>query len=539
MHPNVLHSFVTSLSAVPHAFRAIPASLAPIVVTSLWQGLALAAFLYLCLRLAPRISAAHRFALWAAGFATVVALPFLPLLSRVAAMVVAAAPAASASVPTPTAWPTAWIILSLRWSFALAILWAAASLWRAVDLAAHSLHLRHLWKSATPVDAADPRLAGMPAPHSRRAPQLCTTSQLDRPSVIGFFAPRILIPGWLLNRLTPGELRQIVLHESEHLRRRDDWTNLFQKLCLVLFPLNPALWFIERRLCREREMACDEGVVRVTRAPRAYAACLASLAERGLQRQTEALSLGAWQRRSELARRVHSLLLRKHLLNPVAARALLGVLGCGLLCGAVELARCPQLVAFVPAQSAARANAATAVPTHANAPAPTLAETHSPAIRTRHVPHTLPAATRRATTQLQSSPALLAALQPADSFRSASTAEAVSTRSAAAPRLQASNPTASPSGAPAGQSPSPAPEWIVFTTWQQIQTESLNTATPVSNTQASAEGSDKLLRSGRPASHITTRFTVMRVIFRVIPASSVPANAPALPMRDGWLVLQL
>ena len=131
--------------------------------------------------------------------------------------------------------------------------------------------------------------------------QVCTTPNLDRPSVIGFFAPRILIPEWLLTRLTPGELRQIVLHETEHLRRGDDWTNLFQKLCLVLFPLDPALVWIERRLCAEREMACDDGVVRVTHAPRAYAACLASLAERGLRRRAEALSLGAWQRRPELA----------------------------------------------------------------------------------------------------------------------------------------------------------------------------------------------------------------------------------------------
>ncbi len=53
-----------------------------------------------------------------------------------------------------------------------------------------------------------------------------------------------------------------------------------------LFPLNPALAWMERRLCREREMACDEGVVRSTQAPRAYAACLASLAERRLERRT-------------------------------------------------------------------------------------------------------------------------------------------------------------------------------------------------------------------------------------------------------------
>src|SRR5581483_1851572 len=158
------------------------------------------------------------------------------------------------------------------------------------------------------------------------------------PSVIGFFKPRILIPDWLFERLTAGELEQIILHEAEHLRRRDDWTNLLQKLCLVIFPLNPAMFWIERRLCREREMACDEAVVRVTRAPRAYAACLTSLAEHGLERRAEALSLGAWHRRPELVHRVHSILRGKGGLGPVSARVLLGAVSCALIFGSVELA---------------------------------------------------------------------------------------------------------------------------------------------------------------------------------------------------------
>ena len=144
----------------------------------------------------------------------------------------------------------------------------------------------------------------------------------------------------------------MVLHEAEHLRRRDDWTNLSQKLSLVLFPLNPALAWMERHLCREREMACDEGVVQRTQAPRTYAACLTALAERGLQhrellRRAQALSLGAFERRPELVSRVDSILRRKKALHPLAAGALVGIVACGLVVGSVELARSPQLVAFV------------------------------------------------------------------------------------------------------------------------------------------------------------------------------------------------
>ena len=322
---------------------------APVAVAALWQGAAIALVLWVCLRLTPRITSAQRFAVWTAAFAAVVGLQFLPWFARGTVAAIAANALLGGSDPAP------WFRIDERWAFAIAALWLVASLARAASLAIHSLRLRRLWNSASPV-AADANLCALLAAASpaRRPVELCTTRELDRPSVIGFFAPRILIPEWLFARLTPGELEQVILHEAEHLRRRDDWTNLFQKLGLVLFPLNPALAWIEGRLCREREMACDEGVVRRTQAPRAYAQCLTSLAERGLERRrAHALSLGAFERRPELVRRVYSILARKQALHPMAARALVGLVGCGLLAASVELARCPQMVAFVPAAQTA------------------------------------------------------------------------------------------------------------------------------------------------------------------------------------------
>lgn len=226
---------------------------------------------------------------------------------------------------------------------------------RFLDLLIHSLRLRKLWLSATPIEIEGDHASTL-AGSMRGRVEVCTSKKVERPSVIGFLAPRILIPDWLLARLTAGELGQIVLHEAEHLRRRDDWTNLCQKLLLIVFPLNPALWWMERRMCGEREMACDEAVVRITNAPRAYATCLANLAERGLERRAEALSLGAWQRRSDLVRRVQRILAQKHALSGAATGALLGALGCALAIGTVELARSPQIVAFVPTQRDAEAH---------------------------------------------------------------------------------------------------------------------------------------------------------------------------------------
>src|ERR1700691_4095908 len=78
---------------------------APVAVAALWQGAVIALVLWICLGLTPRvkihIGAAQRFALWAAAFAVVVGLEFLPWLVRGAAGVIAvnALPGAPAVAP--------------------------------------------------------------------------------------------------------------------------------------------------------------------------------------------------------------------------------------------------------------------------------------------------------------------------------------------------------------------------------------------------------------------------------------------------------
>ncbi len=297
-------------------------------VSGLWQGIVLAAGVALCLRLLPRTTAAVRFAIWTAVFAV---LAVMPLVHSYTAGSGGGAGGRGAVVH-----------LDVRWSFAIAALWLMVSLVRAVKLAMSAVRLRGIWKRAVPVEGCDEVLqtAGF------RGVELCTSKDVDRPSVIGFFSPRILIPEELFARLTTEEFGQIVLHEVGHLRRGDDWINLLQKLSLVLVPLNPVLMWIERRLCLERELACDDDVLRLTKAPKAYATCLTNLAEHRLGRRAAALSLGAWERKSDLARRVHSILLGGKRMGTAQARLVMSVLVLGLLGGSAELARCPQLVSF-------------------------------------------------------------------------------------------------------------------------------------------------------------------------------------------------
>lgn len=519
-------------SQILPSFRAIAETSAPLAITAIWQGIAVTAAVGLCLKLAPRVTAAHRFVVWFTAFGVLVALPFLPRHSGPASQ----GPALSA-LPS-TAGPGPILHFGVGWSLAIVALWLLTSVFRAADLLLHSVRLRKLWRTATPVPASD-------TPALQRSFTLCTTEHLDRPSVIGFFAPRILIPDWLSARLTQGELRQIVLHESEHLRRRDDWTNLLQKLCLVLFPLNPALWWIDRCLAKEREMACDEGVIRITRAPRAYAACLASLAERGLNHRTAAaLSLGAWQRRPELAHRVHSLLRTQRSLHPIAARSFVAAFSAALLLAAFELARCPQLVAF------------TAPPT----PVPT--ETLAASLAHAQPPHLVDAAVTvapcrnrlvapyRAVAAVAHMPATPTPVRVLSERRPSSIRVAPATAHMDPPQQERIVRTS----AMQTTDPSTGAQYIVYAEFEQVETTAArNTLTAdydkpssagsVAQTQKpgdlSAPSLQKSAASAQSNAQPATHSTVTHLIFRVVPAVAPSSQPTAIPIGDGWFVIQL
>jgi beta-lactamase regulating signal transducer with metallopeptidase domain len=525
----------TSLLA---GFEHFAQSTTPQALSAVWQGTLIAFALAVALKLAPRISATQRFKLWAAAFVATFALPFVPLVFAILSPG-HPSPALDTSVVSA---PHAWLLLDPRWSLWVAGLWLVSSAARAVDLLLNAFRLRKLWKSAVPTN----RDLGLARQGSFA---ICTTTELDRPSVIGFFAPRILIPEWLSARLSTGELDHIVLHESEHLRRRDDWTNLFQKLCLVVFPLNPALWFMERQLAREREMACDEAVVRLTESPRAYAACLASLAEHGLQRRAEALSLGAWQRRPELVQRVQSILHRRKALHPATARVLIGSFSCCLAIVALELARCPQLVAFVPAPVTASARLS-----QANSETAQFGDAAYPS-----QPNRLPLASG-----FYALPAKAVLPEPKMSKPFLNHAPKQITRPKAAPvgDFMASSTALSPISLPPRHEQilkstrsqieaADAQQVIVFTTWEQVETSASTTQTtadydPNPGANQYATGRDMATATNTSPK---SRITVTQLIFKVVPRDKVnsrdaqtgfkTAQPAAVPIGDGWFLIQL
>ncbi len=305
------------------------------LVASVWQTALLAGLISIGLKLSPKTTASARFLIWAFGFAASASLPllFVSPWEHVANTTQAATSGGSAALH-----------LDSRCAIVLAAVWLALSMARAVGLFQNASRLRRLWKAATPF-SGQMALRALALQGMRRA-SLCTAPGIDQPCVIGFFSPRILVPDWLLAEATPEDVERILLHEAEHLRRLDDWTNLLQKVVLVFFPLNPALLWMEKRLCAERERACDESVVHKTNAPYEYATSLANLAEQRLERRPVALSLGAWEKKSELAARIESILGGGAKLGAGATRLMMAGFFFAIGIGAIKLAESSQLVNF-------------------------------------------------------------------------------------------------------------------------------------------------------------------------------------------------
>ena len=325
----------------------ISTSPAELLISSIWQGLLLTALAWVALKLAPGLRASTRFTLW---FITFLAVALLPCFALARAWFGVDSPAVT-NLPQPGV----ALQLNIVWAFVLEAVWGIASLFSLVRLLSSALQMRAVLRSSVLVSDLPEEIQSALARNGKRSVAIRISDAVDAPSVIGFFRPAVVIPRGLWSELAPADLRQIVLHEMAHLDRRDDWTNLLQKLLRALYPLNPALVWAERHLCREREHACDDAVLDAAGNARAYATCLTKLAEAKLVRRVASLAPGFWQRHSELTGRVENILHRRRRLGPAFTR---GLVAAGLavsLSGAFLLQLCPGFISFTAASPVAAA----------------------------------------------------------------------------------------------------------------------------------------------------------------------------------------
>lgn len=279
--------------SAPFADAALPIVAA--LFDSIWEGALIVGVVWLGLKCLPKLGAATRYAIWLSALVALMLIPVITVglserssepapdpaaasaqsgpavvtASRPRAHRAAAAsqPVVTAGEPIPEASSKSRITIPQSLALAITLVWALVASARGVLLLIDVRALAAIRRDAWPWSAA----------HDY---PILLSDRVHVPLAAGFVRPAIILPASIVEQLPADAVETIVIHEVAHLRRRDVWTNALARIAEAFVALNPAAWFVMRRLSIEREIACDDWVVARTGAGDAFAQTLATLAGR-------------------------------------------------------------------------------------------------------------------------------------------------------------------------------------------------------------------------------------------------------------------
>jgi beta-lactamase regulating signal transducer with metallopeptidase domain/thiol-disulfide isomerase/thioredoxin len=152
----------------------------------------------------------------------------------------------------------------LNWSGLLAIVWAIGCGVVLIQWIRSRLLLTRLIARAEQLDV-DHLVRSIESIRARQAiwrPVRClVTNERIAPSSCGFWRPTILLPRTALTDFSDSQLRTIVKHEIEHIRRGDALLLVLERVARLLHWFNPLVYFLSHRLRREMELAVDAATV--------------------------------------------------------------------------------------------------------------------------------------------------------------------------------------------------------------------------------------------------------------------------------------
>ncbi|MBT7093853.1 MAG: M56 family metallopeptidase [Bacteroidetes bacterium] len=95
------------------------------------------------------------------------------------------------------------------------------------------------------------------------------------PTLIGHAKPILLFPFGALASMPVSQVEAIISHELAHVKRHDYLINLLLSFVEVVFFFHPAVWYLQSQVKNNRELACDDLAISITRDPANYAKALA------------------------------------------------------------------------------------------------------------------------------------------------------------------------------------------------------------------------------------------------------------------------
>lgn len=248
----------------------------------LWQG-ALIGAVYGLLR--RRLAAGTpRYTLGLVGFALLTVAPILTavvLYADAAATETFTVLAPAAPVATAAAFVAEPMGLLQRWTDYLpwlVALWGCGVIVLSLRALLHWQGLNRLIREGSPLPEWSGRLAGLCARFGLGKVGLLYSSKIETPTLVGWIRPVILLPAAVALGFPAAQIELILAHELGHLRRWDHLVNLAQVVVETVLFYHPVVHWISRDLRDQREICCDELVLRMSQAnPRDYVATLADL----------------------------------------------------------------------------------------------------------------------------------------------------------------------------------------------------------------------------------------------------------------------
>ncbi len=300
------------------------------LVNALWQPALIAAISAVALRVSRCTNATTRHAVWTLALIASACVPVLSATSLVLPRSAVETAASSAPVArvvkriteikavqsVPAAGMPAVhrpkIVMEPTLAQIIVDAWAIVAVLILARLAFSFFYLERLKRDALPlsVDRRHALTRWDRAEKGQRDVRVCVSDEIRVPVAIGIFDAMILLPHDLVEELDATDLDRILLHELAHVRRSDDWVNLFERIAVALYFFSPGIYWIARQMDLEREVACDDWVLAQAAENASYARCLARIVEMTQWPYRPVAAPGVFVTRKSMSIRIERLLAR-------------------------------------------------------------------------------------------------------------------------------------------------------------------------------------------------------------------------------------
>ena len=219
--------------------------------------------------------------------------------------------------------------LSSTWLVVAVVIWFCGASLGLISLLLSHVRLMRLARQGIPLETTDWTLLLREAGETlrlRRSVSLWQSADNPMPLTWGWWRPGVLVPAEAAH--WPAQRRRVVLlHELAHVKRWDCLTQTIARIVRALFWINPLVWLATRRMCVERERACDDLVLNGGCKPSEYASQLVAIAQ--TYRHLPQVAAIAMARSSQIKGRIAAIVdaSRARRARPLTAIAVMAFMG--------------------------------------------------------------------------------------------------------------------------------------------------------------------------------------------------------------------